>query len=105
LCRLNPLRSLVPRGDTLGGRHPISSDRLVTQVQEAGGEAERRAGARACGSGAPGEVPGYHSEAYELLHKVPPEDRVKDFLTIYIAQRDRVAPPDWNGVIVLSDKR
>ena len=43
--------------------------------------------------------------AYELLHKVPPEDRVKDFLTIYIAQRNRVAPPDWNGVIVLSDKR
>jgi adenylate cyclase len=44
-------------------------------------------------------------EAYELLHKVPPEDRVKDFLTIYIAQRNRVAPPDWNGVIVLSEKR
>jgi adenylate cyclase len=53
----------------------------LTQTQEAGGE------------------------AYELLHKVPPEDRVKDFLTIYIAQRNRVAPPDWNGVIVLSDKR
>ena len=43
--------------------------------------------------------------AYELLHKVPPGDRVKDFLTIYIAQRNRVAPPDWNGVIVLSEKR
>jgi adenylate cyclase len=48
---------------------------------------------------------GRWSEAYELLHKVPPEDRVKDFLTIYIAQRNRVAPPDWNGVIVLSEKR
>jgi adenylate cyclase len=48
---------------------------------------------------------GRWSEAYELLHKVPPEDRVKDFLTIYIAQHNRVAPPDWNGVIVLSDKR
>jgi adenylate cyclase len=44
-------------------------------------------------------------EAYELLHKVPTGDRVKDFLTIYIAQRNRVAPPDWNGVIVLSEKR
>jgi adenylate cyclase len=48
---------------------------------------------------------GRWSEAYELLHKVPPEDRVKDFLTTYIAQRERVALPDWNGVIVLSDKR
>jgi adenylate cyclase len=48
---------------------------------------------------------GRWSKAYELLYKVPPEDRVKDFLTIYIAQRNRVAPPDWDGVIVLSDKR
>jgi adenylate cyclase len=48
---------------------------------------------------------GRWSEAYELLHKVPPEDAVKDFLTKYMAQRNRVAPPDWNGVIVLSDKR
>jgi adenylate cyclase len=48
---------------------------------------------------------GRWSQAYELLHKVPPEDRVKDFLTIYIAQRNRVAPPEWNGVIVLSEKR
>jgi adenylate cyclase len=48
---------------------------------------------------------GRWSAAYDLLHKVPPEDRVKDFLTVYIAQRERVAPPDWNGVIVLSDKR
>jgi hypothetical protein len=48
---------------------------------------------------------GRWSEAYELLQKVPPEDRVAGFLTIYIAQRNCVAPPDWNGVIVLSDKR
>ncbi len=47
---------------------------------------------------------GRWAEAYELLHKVPPEDRVKDYLTVYIALRNRVAPPDWNGVIVLSDK-
>jgi adenylate cyclase len=48
---------------------------------------------------------GRWSEAYELLHKVPPEDRVKDFLTNYIARHNRVAPPDWNGVIVLTEKR
>jgi hypothetical protein len=45
------------------------------------------------------------SEAYELLRKMPPEDRVKDSLATYMVQRKWVAPPDWNGVIVLSDKR
>jgi adenylate cyclase len=48
---------------------------------------------------------GRWSEAYELLQKTPPEDPVRDFLTAHIAQRNRVAPPDWNGVIVLSEKR
>jgi adenylate cyclase len=48
---------------------------------------------------------GRWSEAYELLDQLPPEDRVKDFLSFYIAQRNRVAPPNWNGVIVLSEKR
>jgi adenylate cyclase len=47
---------------------------------------------------------GRWSEAYELLHKVPPEDRVKDFLTVYIAQHNRVAPAGWDGVIPLASK-
>jgi adenylate cyclase len=47
---------------------------------------------------------GRWSKAYELLRKVSPQDRVADFLTSHIAQRNRVAPPDWNGVIVLSEK-
>jgi adenylate cyclase len=47
---------------------------------------------------------GRWSQAYELLHEVPPEDRVKNFLSTYIAQRNRAAPPDWNGVIILSEK-
>jgi adenylate cyclase len=47
---------------------------------------------------------GRWSEAHELLHKVPTADRTREFLAMYIAQRNRVAPPDWNGVIVLSDK-
>ena len=47
---------------------------------------------------------GHWSEAYEMLHKVPPEDRVKDFLTVYIAQHNRVAPPGWDGVIPLTRK-
>jgi adenylate cyclase len=47
---------------------------------------------------------GRWSEAYELLYKVPTTDRIREFLTSYISQRNRVAPPEWNGVIVLSDK-
>jgi adenylate cyclase len=44
-------------------------------------------------------------EAYELLHKIPPEDRVKDFLTVYIAQHNRQAPANWDGVIPLAQKQ
>lgn len=47
---------------------------------------------------------GNWSEAFRLLHQVPAEDRVKDFLTVYIAQHGRSAPPDWNGTIRLPDK-
>ncbi|MHC4400731.1 MAG: adenylate/guanylate cyclase domain-containing protein [Planctomycetota bacterium] len=47
---------------------------------------------------------GRWSEAFELLHRTPTEDRVTDFLTVYIAQHNRTAPPDWNGVITLSSK-
>jgi adenylate cyclase len=41
-------------------------------------------------------------EAFRLLHQVPAEDQVKDFLTVYIAQHRRTAPPDWRGVIELT---
>ncbi|MGE0760696.1 MAG: adenylate/guanylate cyclase domain-containing protein, partial [Pirellulaceae bacterium] len=41
--------------------------------------------------------------AFELLHRVPDEDRVKDFLTVYIAQHRRTPPPHWDGVIDLQD--
>ncbi len=43
-------------------------------------------------------------EAFELLHRVPPEDRVKDFLTVFIAQHNRTPPTNWNGVIPLASK-
>lgn len=43
-------------------------------------------------------------EAFRLLHQVPAEDQVKDFLTVYIAQHRRQAPPDWSGVIELPGK-
>lgn len=47
---------------------------------------------------------GNWSEAFRLLHHVPAEDRVKDFLTVWIAQHGRTAPPDWKGYIQLPEK-
>ncbi|NLY02579.1 MAG: adenylate/guanylate cyclase domain-containing protein [Rhodopirellula sp.] len=49
-------------------------------------------------------VAGRWAEAYELLHLTPTEDQVTDFLTVYIAQHNRVPPPNWDGVINLSSK-
>jgi adenylate cyclase len=35
---------------------------------------------------------------------VPPEDRVKDFLTEFIISNKRTPPANWNGVIELESK-
>ena len=43
-------------------------------------------------------------EAFLCLHQVPATDRVKDFLTVLIAQHGRTPPPDWSGVIPLATK-
>lgn len=42
--------------------------------------------------------------AFSLLHHVPAEDRVKDFLTVFIAQHNRTPPDDWDGVITIAEK-
>jgi adenylate cyclase len=42
--------------------------------------------------------------AFRLLHKVPAEDRVKDFLTVFIAQHGRTPPSNWQGIIHLPNK-
>jgi adenylate cyclase len=47
---------------------------------------------------------GRWSAAFERLHQVPAADRVKDFLTVYIAQHNRQPPRDWSGVIELTNK-
>lgn len=44
------------------------------------------------------------AKAFELLHRVPAVDRVKDFLTVYIAQRNRTPPAGWDGVVELQGK-
>jgi len=47
---------------------------------------------------------GKWNDAFRLLHQVPADDEVKDFLTVYIASHSRAAPPDWNGVIRMQSK-
>jgi adenylate cyclase len=47
---------------------------------------------------------GNWAEAFRLLHQVPSEDQVKDFLTVFIAQHGRTAPADWQGFIRLPEK-
>jgi adenylate cyclase len=42
--------------------------------------------------------------AIEHLHRVPSQDVVADFLTVYIAQHGRTPPPNWDGVIALATK-
>jgi adenylate cyclase len=40
---------------------------------------------------------GNWNEAFRLLHQVPAEDQVKDFLTVFIAQHRREPPPRLDG--------
>jgi adenylate cyclase len=49
-------------------------------------------------------IVGDWNAAFRLLHQVPAEDQVKDFITFVIAQHRRSAPPDWQGVIEISSK-
>ena len=42
--------------------------------------------------------------AYRCLHAMPASDRAQDFLTMLITQHNRVAPPDWDGIIRLPGK-
>jgi adenylate cyclase len=47
---------------------------------------------------------GRWTEALSFLSRVPPEDQVKDFLTVFIAQHGRIPPEGWDGVIPLTRK-
>ncbi len=42
--------------------------------------------------------------AFQWLHQVPADDRVKDYLTVFIAQHNRMPPPNWDGVIPIGTK-
>jgi len=43
-------------------------------------------------------------DAFQMLHRVPADDEAKDFLTVYIAQHNRIPPRDWDGVIQIQQK-
>jgi adenylate cyclase len=49
-------------------------------------------------------VAGRWPEALRLLHRVPTDDLVTDFLTATIARHNRAAPPGFDGVIPLETK-
>ena len=47
---------------------------------------------------------GEWEDALRKLHDVTAEDRVKDFLTVYIASHHRVPPRGWDGAIAMESK-
>jgi adenylate cyclase len=51
-----------------------------------------------------GFLAGEWVRAYELLHRLPPQDRGKDLLTGFILQHNHTPPPGWDGVIPLASK-
>jgi adenylate cyclase len=49
-------------------------------------------------------IEGRWDDAYRLLRTMPPGDQAQDFLNLQIAQHNRVAPAEWNGVVRLPSK-
>ncbi|MBX3438625.1 MAG: adenylate/guanylate cyclase domain-containing protein [Planctomycetaceae bacterium] len=49
-------------------------------------------------------IKGDWEEAHRQLHGMPSSDRAQDFLTLRIAEHNRVAPPRWDGVVQLPEK-
>ncbi|MDA1018511.1 MAG: adenylate/guanylate cyclase domain-containing protein [Planctomycetota bacterium] len=49
-------------------------------------------------------IAGRWEEAHQCLHKMPASDRAQDFLSMLIAQHNRRAPANWDGVVRLSNK-
>ncbi len=49
-------------------------------------------------------IDGDWKRSFQLLHQVPSDDEVKDFLTVFIAQHGRTPPPNWDGAITLKEK-
>ncbi len=78
------IAELLPPAD----QYPLLSDEQIA-IYEAGLDAF---------------LAGRWQEAYQYLHQLPAEDQVADFLTAWIAQNNRIPPPQWDGVIPLQTK-
>jgi hypothetical protein len=80
----------------------LQQGRPPTQVP--GYEPELFLGAGEYGEAWGGRRAKHRPTALELLHRVPAEDEVKDFLLVYIAQNNRRPPANWDGNIELASK-
>ena len=49
-------------------------------------------------------VVGEWRDAFDQLNSLPPHDKVRDFLMLYITQHNGKPPENWNGVIVMQSK-
>lgn len=49
-------------------------------------------------------IEGKWDEAFQLLHGMPAGDRAQDFLSQWIIRSNRIAPPDWDGIVRLPNK-
>jgi adenylate cyclase len=49
-------------------------------------------------------IAGRWEDAYRCLHEMPAADRAQDFLLALIAQHNRKAPADWDGIVRLHNK-
>ena len=49
-------------------------------------------------------ISGDWEAAYRHLHSMPAGDQAQDFLMLQIAQHNRTAPPDWDGIIRFTNK-
>ena len=47
---------------------------------------------------------GIWREALDQLNLLPEQDKVKDYLMLYITQHNGKPPANWNGVIVMQSK-
>lgn len=47
---------------------------------------------------------GEWESAYQRFHSMPASDLAQDFLSVLIAQHNRIAPPEWDGIIRLKGK-
>ncbi|RMG03852.1 MAG: adenylate/guanylate cyclase domain-containing protein [Planctomycetota bacterium] len=59
---------------------------------------------RCCDEAVEAFIAGDWNTAYDLLRRMPSEDRGTDFLMVHIAQHNRTPPDDWDGAVRLAVK-